>query len=106
MIVERLAVKNCDSKVRKEEKKEIRGHYVYLTKPGYKPGQAGVMDFLELWWYRFELQSNIYMLDATEKAVICTTFDSLILFSVDFLLVSVMLFAWYSSIKFIQSMWL
>lgn len=82
-------------------RKEDRHYYVYMTKPGCKPGQAGVLDFLEFWWYRFELQSNLYMLDNTEKTIICTIINLVI--SVDFLLLSVMIFGWYSSIKFIRS---
>lgn len=60
--------------------KETQYHYyVYRCKPGYKPGEAGILDFLELTWYRFELQSNLYMLDRTEKTVICTLIHELLI---------------------------
>lgn len=46
-------------------------YYLYLPKKGCKPGKAGLMDYLELQWYRFELQTAIYMLDRNEKLVVC-----------------------------------
>ena len=45
-------------------------YYIYAPKPGCKPGQGGLKDLVTLSWYRFELQSSIYMLDPREKSIL------------------------------------